>query len=390
MATPLPVSVEVTPRFELFYALQALESSGERLADWRREMDQKIPPRLRTSIANVAPSALIWPLIADALRDEPPGIGFDQMVIALRSMNDTVFQNAVLGGIFKAAGSVEGLISSKATLKRTVAGESKTQERLLSLIGLHPFVAEGASAAVFQQIVSAPQSYREEIVAVIQAFWSAEFSASWKSLDPAMHRSARTIKNEIAKRGFATFSRESKLPIRVDGDSIVTANGATRVPIRQVVGIHLIPSVFNVARLWAAYTDSRKRTRFYISILDTDISLGTDVIESPGAAPVEPGLVFRALGDTTRYAIASTIAREPMTSADLAERFGVSKPTISHHVQILRDAQLLHESDGGSGTVLSLNRRVLEGASLAAAEEMFSKIGKGTVVRRSRKPNRKP
>ncbi len=388
MPVSLPVTVEVTPRFELFYALQALESRGEQLGDWRRGMDQKIPPRLRTSIARVAPSALIWPLVADALRDESPGISFDQMLTALQSMDDAVFQNAVLSGIFKVPGSVERLISGQVTLKRTVAGESKTQERLLSLIGLHPFIAESASAAVFQQIVHSPKAYREEVVAVIQAFWSAEFSRTWAKLDPQMHRSARKVRNVIAKRGFRELSRERKLPIRVEGDSVVSASGATRIPLDQIAGIHLIPSAFNVAGLWAAYTDSRKRTRFYISILEADLSPGFGVAASPTVAVVDPGLIFRALGDTTRYAIASTIARAPMTSAELAAKFGVSKPTISHHVQLLRGAHLLVESAGENGTILSLNRRVLEGASRAAAEEMFSGGGSENLVRRTRKPNR--
>jgi hypothetical protein len=100
MPSPLSVTVEVTPRFELFYALQALESTTPQLTEWRREMDLKLPPRLRTSIASVAPSPLIWPLIADSLRDEAPGLTFDQMIIALRSMDNGAFQKAVLSGIF--------------------------------------------------------------------------------------------------------------------------------------------------------------------------------------------------------------------------------------------------------------------------------------------------
>jgi DNA-binding transcriptional ArsR family regulator len=388
MPSPLSVTVEVTPRFELFYALQALESTTPQLTEWRREMDLKLPPRLRTSIASVAPSPLIWPLIADSLRDEAPGLTFDQMIIALRSMDNGAFQKAVLSGIFKTRGSVEGLISGRVTLKRTVAAESKAQERLLSLIGLHPFSVESASARVFQRIVSEADSYREEIVAVVQTFWSAEFSAAWAGLEPQMQRSARTMKSAVASSGFAAFSRDRKLPIRVDGESIVSASGSIRIPMSPVAGIHLIPSTFNVAGLWAAYTGSRKRTRFYIPFVDATPAV-TAVPAKPGApaAIADPALLFRALGDTTRYAIASMIATQPMTSAELAQVFGVSKPTISHHVQLLRSANLLIESAGEAGIVLSLNRQVLESASRAAAQEMFSSAAKGNVIRRSRKPN---
>ncbi|HEU4878089.1 MAG TPA: metalloregulator ArsR/SmtB family transcription factor, partial [Gemmatimonadaceae bacterium] len=100
-----------------------------------------------------------------------------------------------------------------------------------------------------------------------------------------------------------------------------------------------------------------------------------------------PAAVFKALGDTTRYAIATTLARTPMTSVELARIFNVSKPTISHHVQQLRAAHLLREEQGENGVVLSLDRRVLEKASSAAASEMFSEEGPDHVVKRSRTAN---
>ena len=74
-----------------------------------------------------------------------------------------------------------------------------------------------------------------------------------------------------------------------------------------------------------------------------------------------------------------------MTSVELSRLFKVSKPTISHHVQLLRSANLLREEQAENGVVLSLNRLTLERASSAAAAEMFSDEGPDHVVKRSRK-----
>ena len=139
-----------------------------------------------------------------------------------------------------------------------------------------------------------------------------------------------------------------------------------------------MPSAFNTARLWASYADARGRTRFFLPVYDPTISLS-------GTTTIEPALVFRALGDTTRYAIASSIARTPMTSVELARAFGVSKPTISHHVNLLRSAGLLEETTTEAGVLLALNRRGLERASVAAAREMFAEGDTSPVVRRSRR-----
>ena len=76
--------------------------------------------------------------------------------------------------------------------------------------------------------------------------------------------------------------------------------------------------------------------------------------------------VFRALGDTTRYAIASILARAPTTSADLARSLKVSKPTITHHVHALRSAGLIRETPAGGSTKLSLSRDTVAALSEAA------------------------
>jgi DNA-binding transcriptional ArsR family regulator len=85
--------------------------------------------------------------------------------------------------------------------------------------------------------------------------------------------------------------------------------------------------------------------------------------------------VFRALGDTTRYAIASILARTPTTSADLARSLKVSKPTITHHVHALRSAGLIAETPSGGSTKLTLNKDIVAALSGAAVEQLFSSTG---------------
>jgi len=82
------IDVAVTPRIVIFYALQALESgSGSHLENWRREMKRRLPATLTTRLASVVPSPLMWPLLADAFRDEPAHVTFAEMMSALRSMD---------------------------------------------------------------------------------------------------------------------------------------------------------------------------------------------------------------------------------------------------------------------------------------------------------------
>jgi DNA-binding transcriptional ArsR family regulator len=205
-----------------------------------------------------------------------------------------------------------------------------------------------------------------------------------------MRDSARKIRASVARDGFGSVATAWKLPVTLDKGAIVSGGAGNRMSVRSVRDIHLIPSAFNVSRLWANYTDSEKRARIFIPVFDATISPAalTAAIPQPSRGrekTVDPATVFKALGDTTRYAIATTLARAPMTSVELARLFKVSKPTISHHVQQLRSAQLLIERQGDNGVVLSLDRRMLERTSSLAAAEMFSAEGPDHVVRRSRK-----
>lgn len=377
----LAIDVAVTPRFEVFYALQVLQSGvGEHLQRWRREMQRRITPRIRSSLTRVAPSPLMWPLLADALSDSRPAPTFTEMMADMRGMGDEFFASSVLKGVFKSPGTVESLLSKRATLAETIAHEAERQERLLTLLGLYPQSAKGGSAGTFNRLITEPAEYREEVINVVVQFWAAGFAETWGTLEPQLRDRARALKQEISRNGAPEFAREAGLPVSIDDEKVKSIRGTTIVQRADVAGIHIVPSAFNTSDLWAAYPGANGKTRFFFPIFDPTLSPDTRIA-------IEPSLVFSALGDTTRYAIASMIARRPMTSVELARAFGVSKPTISHHVHLLRAAGLLEETHTEDGTLLALNRRVLERASSAAAREMFSEAGEG-IVRRTRKPNK--
>jgi DNA-binding transcriptional ArsR family regulator len=373
--SPVSAQVEVTPRFEVFYALQALEGgSGKELAGWRRDAEATLSARVRTEISSVAPSAIMWPLLADALRDAAPAPEFEEMIAALRKMDARAFQQSVLNGVFKGPRAVARLVSRSQSLEQTVKSESATRGKLLSLLGLHPFVEGNASSRTFERIISDPAGYRTEVVSVLESFWNECFRDTWRFLERDMQRVAARMRDAIARDGFEAFATDNHMPITGDRSST----------------IYILPSAFNTSRLWASYQDERGRRRYFIPLFDRSLSLdprseARDEIDTDTS--VEPSLVFKALGDTTRYAIASVIAHTPMTSVELARMFKVSKPTISHHVQLFRAANLLIEEPGENGVVLSLNRAVLEGASFNAAREMFSPSDGSQMVKRTRRAN---
>jgi DNA-binding transcriptional ArsR family regulator len=70
--------------------------------------------------------------------------------------------------------------------------------------------------------------------------------------------------------------------------------------------------------------------------------------------------LFKALNDPTRRAILEQLRRRDMTAGEIADGFSVSKPTISHHLDLLKQANLILPEKNGQFIIYSLNTSVLE------------------------------
>ncbi len=86
--------------------------------------------------------------------------------------------------------------------------------------------------------------------------------------------------------------------------------------------------------------------------------------------------VFKALSDPTRRRVLQLLRAGPMSAGDLAENFPVSKPTMSAHYAILREAGLVEAVKEGKTVTYHLKLSVLEDALLGFANS-FSGAGAG-------------
>lgn len=73
--------------------------------------------------------------------------------------------------------------------------------------------------------------------------------------------------------------------------------------------------------------------------------------------------LFKALNDPTRRGILKMLKSKDLTAGEIAEAFDISKPSISHHLEILHRAELVHRERDGQFITYSLNTTVLEGAA---------------------------
>ena len=72
--------------------------------------------------------------------------------------------------------------------------------------------------------------------------------------------------------------------------------------------------------------------------------------------------VFKALSDDTRREILKLLSSRSMSAGEIAENFNMSKPSISKHLDILREAELVVKDRQGQFIIYSINTSVLQRA----------------------------
>jgi len=72
--------------------------------------------------------------------------------------------------------------------------------------------------------------------------------------------------------------------------------------------------------------------------------------------------VFKALGDPTRREILKLLSEKDRSAGEISENFNMSKPAITKHLDILREAELISSEKEGLYVIYSINISVLQEA----------------------------
>lgn len=70
--------------------------------------------------------------------------------------------------------------------------------------------------------------------------------------------------------------------------------------------------------------------------------------------------VFKALADPTRRRILELLSEKDLSAGEIADCFQISKPSISHHLNILKNVNLIMDERHGQLIIYSLNTTVFQ------------------------------
>src|SRR3954466_15808204 len=70
--------------------------------------------------------------------------------------------------------------------------------------------------------------------------------------------------------------------------------------------------------------------------------------------------VFQAIADPTRRAILTLVATQAMTAGLIASNFDTARPTVSKHLQILTECELLKQEQSGREIYYHINAKKMK------------------------------
>ena len=94
--------------------------------------------------------------------------------------------------------------------------------------------------------------------------------------------------------------------------------------------------------------------------------------------------LFKALNDDTRRQILEFLKEGELNAGEIAARFQMSRPSISHHLDLLRQVGLIEGERRGQFIVYSLNTTVVD-ELLGWILKLSNKIQPSTTVKMSGK-----
>ena len=368
--------IAVSPRFELFLALwSALSDKARRHPAWRESLEERLAPEFHRAQSALGGSAELWILFFDAPGPQPPEGDLAAVIAAVRRRPAGALMQSLLAALLHSASTAARVLAGKLTLVEALAGLPRRKREWLGFMGLYPYEPQRPMARAVARMIGDPEGFRQDALTALEIFVADVFAADWRRLRPQLVRAARQTETMLKSGDWPAIGRALGLNMEFDlaKRQIRALRGGYALPFAELGSAYFLPSAFNELQFWTVLEHPSGRTDPLIPFLDASAQLTIERADPTGPArPVrDVALVFRALGDATRFAMAGLLARRPMSSAELGRQLGLSKPTVAHHIHELRQASLLQEQTDGKAVILSLDRGAIESLSGSAVGRLF-------------------
>jgi len=321
-STPFPdVHVVSGAAFEVVAELAAFTSGPARASldsgkAWIREVRRLAGPELIERVERYTLG--LYAELATVALEAPAPRGADQLIRALEALDADALRRRLLS----AESPLNRTMVSEGAIERAIAGDAAARAEVRSAFGLD----RTARLAIDRVFELHGDALKAEFLTIVRDWAGRVFPRFAADAMAAIDRD-RT-------------AREDQLS-RMPGQAVLLAatNGVAFNPSPWVVRIVIVPTV--ALRPFLIPAELRETSVFVCSVAD-------EVLDVDAAAP--PRRLVKtaaALGDELRLRVLHLLRDEDLNASEIAERLGVERTSLHHHLGILRSAGLLTIRDEG-------------------------------------------
>lgn len=324
------VEWDVRPVFDFMFSLAADAGSTDDLpADdrrWLTETKASLPAAVQADIKSLNETEMAIHVASYAV-EHPELRSVDAMVAALEGLSPADLVVAMLGD-FDMGPDTETLA------RAAVDGDQAALDKVMEAAGEH---AKG-----LRVLLADPVATHRRVLSVLLA-WAVPF---------------KTIEGRVASIGQRDFEARAADRATLDRLDLIerTTGGVRWLPTAGIRRVILAPSYFS--RPYNFLLGGEGWRFFGYPVADDALD-----IADPLAPPPSVVRLHRALGDPTRMRILKLLAGRDLYATEIAQQLELSKPTIKHHLALLRAAGLVTITESGAVVYYSLRRNRLDDAS---------------------------
>ncbi len=305
---PIPWRIVVSPRFELPLALwSVLSGKAKRHADWRRASRARLTPDFHRAMAALGDCPELWILFFDAAGPRRPEREINELLSAIRRRPAGDLAQTLLSTLLHSDVIGARLFRREIAPAAALAALPRRKREWLGFMGLYPYDADRPMAKAVARMIGDPEGFRRDALLALDSFARDVFAADWRRLLPQLERSATATVPLLRDGDWLTIGRELGLNIEFDlaRRRMRALRGGYALPFADIGEVVFLPSAFNELQFWTVLEHTSGETDPLIPYLDPAIRLSLQATSVGAAAsPRDVALVFRALGDATRFAMA--------------------------------------------------------------------------------------
>ena len=187
---------------------------------------------------------------------------------------------------------------------------------------------------------------------------------------------AGQLQTNRAKGSYNYFLPSANIAFNVTDDFLIRVSGSQTMQRASIAD--LAPSTFFNATNLSVTGENQSAARG--RIMDADFAAETSNM-SRAQILQQAGTAMVAQANQLPQQVLQLLRRGPMSAGELSDQFDVSKPTMSAHFAVLKEADLVHAEKVGKSVIYHLKLSVLEDALLGFVHS----FGAGSAVPKKKK-----